>query len=318
MAEQDAKNALINSFMDQELRNAVSPMLVGLANKDSFDLEDVNVDSDTNIYVDDINQVKPIPINGISNGGIALLNIVNKGIEEDSTDSVQGGRSGSGATAREIVISNERAEELKGQVYIMLKALWLQKYRLRIPNLLMNLTRKKIRTYVGEGGAKVIEETYQTFRNKNAKLSDGSLGVKQIEVVDEFEPQSMLNRREEKLKKEGQKVEIVQVTSDYLDEWEYEIELTTQSFHQKSRSLDMAISDEKIGGVAKLFPDIFKANKDKFFEMWMEKYGDNPEEFLRAMNQAPTAMPMGIPGMEGQPAVPAQAGAPALPTLSGT
>ena len=39
------------------------------------------------------------------------------------------------------------------------------------------------------------------------------------------------------------------------------------------------MNQEKIQGAAQLFPEIFIANKNKFFKMYMETYGDNSDNF---------------------------------------
>lgn len=305
MAEQDVENALINSMVDKTFRSLVVPMLIGIGNKDAFDLEDEYVTGDTKIYVDNVEQVKPMPIAQVNQSEIAMLKIIKGGLQEDSTDSVQGGASGSGSTAREIVIANERAEELKGLFFTMLKDLWIQKYNLRTLTILMNYSQAEASQIIGEDDAQQFEEQYKTFHVPNAKLSDGSVGNMVVEVKKD---QSQLSRpweldtRETTMAMQGMKTEIVQITSDFLDDYEYVYQIESDSMYQKSKALQMAMLTEKIQGVAELFPEIFSANKEEFFRDYMEGHNDDPEKYLKNLQMQPQDM-MGMMGGQqpGQP-----------------
>ena len=307
MGEQDVENAFVNSMTDLVYRDVTTPLLVGMINKDNFDLEDEYVDNDTRIYVEDVSQVTPMPTKGISNGAIQMLQFVKAGMDDDSTDKVQGGASGSGSTAREIVIANERAEELKGLFFILMTDLWVQKYRLRIINTLMNYSTPKIEAVVGEDGVKETEEVFKVFRVSNVELSDGRQGNKQIEVVNDDAALTggyNLDVRETEAEIEGQQTEITQITRTYLDDYDYVVKVETEGLYQKSKALKMAMMNEKLQIYATLFPQIFMANQNEFFKMTAETYGDDPEKYLEGMQ---SQMPPGMPGQlppgqsQGQP-----------------
>ena len=304
MAEQDVQNALVCSLTDKTFRSMNPQLLIGLANRDAFDLEDEFTDSDTKIYVDDVSQVTQMPVPQVNQSELAMLNMVRAGLDRDSTDQVQGGTGGSGSTAREIVIANERAEELKGLFFTFLKDLWLQKTRLRVLNIQMNYNRAKVEAIVGEDGADTFEEMFKTFHVPRAKLSNGKIGNIMVEVVKDKSKLSRpgaLDVREEMARLEGRPVEIVQITSDYLDDHEYDCQIETDSLFQKARSLKMALIAEKIQGVATFFPDIFMASKDKFFRLYMEGFGDDPNKYLESMPQMGAEDPMMAAMMSGPP-----------------
>lgn len=308
MAEQDVENALINSFADKTYRSLNKPMLIGRVNRDNFDLEDEWVDSDTKIYVEDVSQVVPMPIEGVNNAEIAMLKIIQSGMINDSSDAAQSGQSGSGSTAREIVIANERAEELKGLFYTFMKDLWLQKYRLRALNLLSNYSKAKTIEVIGEDGEVVIEKYYKSFRTHNSEMSDGKKGTVRIDVIEDASKAKRpyeLDVEETQGELSGDPMEIKQIVAGFLDEYEYGIMILTNNLFQKSRSLKMAEGQEEINAVATLFPRIFAANEDKFFKKLMEMYDDNPEKYDTA---APPPMdPMAMMGgamPEGSPQAP--------------
>lgn len=281
MAEQDIENAFLNSMTDKTYRSLNRPMLVGRVNRDNFDLEDEWVDGDTRIYVDDVSQVTPMPVDGVNNAEIAMLKIIQAGLANDSTDTVQSGSAGSGSTAREIVIANERAEELKGLFFLFMKDLWLQKYRIRGINVLMNYGRAKTREIVGDDGA-VIEEYYKSFILPSAELSNGKPGTLEIQVVkgqEDLKRPYELDLEEEKARIQGSPKEVIQITSTFLDDYDYGVRMLTNSLYQKSKALKLAQAQEKIMGVAKLFPQIFMANSQRFFEAYMEAYDDNADKY---------------------------------------
>jgi hypothetical protein len=63
----------------------------------------------------------------------------------------------------------------------------------------------------------------------------------------------------------------------------------------------MAVTQEELNGVATLFPEIFMANKQEFFKLYMESYGDSPDKYLDNIQNMPQP---GVPGMPGEPVAP--------------
>ena len=321
MPHQDMENSLWNSMVDKTYRTLVPPMLIGLQNKDAFDLEDEFVNGDTKIYVDDVNNVKPMPIAAVNQSEFNMMKLVGEQGSLASVDILQQGFSGAGVTAREIVLANERANEIKGIFFLMLKDLWVQKVRLRILNILMNYSRPvRLEKIIGK---RKLQAVYQTFNVLKTQLSGNEVGTLQIRIIgsrEEIEaanrivgyklelngkirPFNQLEVEEEHLRMQGQSVEILLIPVDFLDDWEYEIEVETESVFQKGKALDMALATEKITTIAKLFPEIFMANKDKFFADLMRQFEDNPERYLEGMSASqpmPGLPQLGSGALEGQ------------------
>lgn len=338
MGEQDVENALVNSMNDKTYRSLTAPMVIGMVNKDNFDLEDEYVDNDTKIYVSNVDQVKPLPVSQVNSSEVQMLSIIRGNQDRASTDGTQSGTPNGDATARGIVIANERAEEIKGLFFTMMKDLWLQKYRLRTITIAMNYSRPKVDAMEGEEGADIFDGMVRRYIIPNSKLSDGKQGNLQIEVVKgrkNLQKSSELDVRETVKRLEGQPTEIVQITSNYLDDYEYIIAIQSENMYQKSKALKMALAQEKIKGAASLFPQIFQSAQDEFFKDFIEAYNDNPDRYLQASNtpQQSTPNPESAiqGGVGGQPPInglPAAGNAPApqggnplsqvLPALSGT
>ena len=220
-----------------------------------------------------------------------MLNKVVRGIESSSTDSVQQGTAGSGSTAREIVIANERADEIKGLFYTQMKDLWIQKYVLRTQSVLLNYSDlKKVTQIVGEKKMSIFKNQ---FNLDNAQLSDGSMGMMQINVFESREklpPQRENDIQEMNARMLGKNVEIINITSTFLDEWEYSMKIESESFKNKNKSLDVALMMEDLQMTAQLFPEIFQSNKDEFFRDYMNARNRDPEKYLVNVQKEQTEM----------------------------
>jgi hypothetical protein len=154
MGEQDVINSLYNMSLDKTYKSLVTNLLIGMVNKDGFDLEDDEVSLDTKIYVQDINQVKELANSGVTQSEIKMIDLVAKGLDLSSVDTAQQGVSLGGRTAREVVIANENARKLKGIFFMFITSLWFQKTKLRTLNILTYYTTKQVTDIIGESKEK--------------------------------------------------------------------------------------------------------------------------------------------------------------------
>lgn len=285
---QDVEDSATNSMLNKMYRGFEQPLLVGKENMQAFELADEWVTQDSKIYVDDVNKVKPAPVGNVTAGEMEMLKFVSQQLSMASVDAVQQGFGGSSSTAREIVIANEHAEEIKGIFFTMLKDLWLQKTRIRAINILMNYANPIV-----ENGKKV----YPSYVVPNAKLSTGGTGSMEIRIADKKELERLdktrgftedgkrfnqLDVEEEKATMTtGVKTEIVAIPPTYLDEFEFDIEIQTQSLARQGKALDMALSEEKMMKIANLFPEKFQDPKTReiLFEELLRNYNDDPNKY---------------------------------------
>jgi len=302
MGEQDVINSLYNMAVDKTYRSMVPPMLIGDANKDAFDLEDEEITMDTKIYVNDIQQVKPMEIQGISSADIRMIDIISRGLDLTSVDVNQQGFSGKGVTAREVVIANENAKKLKGILYMALSGLWIQKYRLRILNILTYYPLPMVEKVVGENGEETTIDKYRKFVVDGAELSNGQQGTLAIQVAgseEQLPSRQELDVQSEMYRSQGQNYESVAITSDYLDNWEYDVVVTSESLYKEEDSVSQALMNDKILLIAKMFPELFQANMKKLFTDTVKAYGDDVDEYETEVNPPPPQEPSagGTPGM---------------------
>ena len=249
----------------------VPPLLIGMINKDMMDLEDEVVAGDTKIYVDDINQVKQMEMRGITDSDVKMIDLISKGIDLTTLDPQQEGAAQKYVTARAAVAADERARQLKGIFFMFMESLWLQKVRLRLPNILMTYTMPKLVEVIGEDGATKLIEKARTFNVEQAELSDGARGTLGVQFMPR---EQMADRKAVKLDIEaeeernylaGNRYEKVVMTYDRLRKLAFDIEIVPESLWQGSQSTNMAKVSEKVQMINKIFPEYFAENKELLF-----------------------------------------------------
>lgn len=314
MGEQDVINVLYNMSLDKTYKSMAPALLIGNTNKDDFDLEDQNTTIDTKIYVQDINQVREMPIKGIDQADMKMIELVSRGLDLSSVDSNQQGVAGRGVTAREVVIANENAKKLKGIMYLFLTSLWLQKMKLRVMNILTFFTQPKVSGAIGD--EKAME--YQSFAVENAELSDGNKGTLAIKMVENQTnlptPSELDIEETTQQMRSGEPYEIIAITSDYLDDWNYDIKIVSDSVYQKESGLNQTKIEEKLRVLGTFFPQLLMMNQEKLARDTIIAYEDEPDDY-----EFGQPAPMGMPA-EGEPAGAEQAtaggqGLPPMPPL---
>lgn len=285
MGEGDVLNTLYNTSLDKQYRSMVPPLLIGMVNKDMLDLEDEVVAGDTKIYVDDISQVKQMELKGISDSDVKMIDLISSGLDLTTLDPQQQGVAQKYVTARAAVAADERARQLKGIFFMFMESLWLQKVRLRLPNILLTYTMPKLVEIIGEEGAKKLVEKYQVFNVGHAELSDGTKGTLGIE----FRPKDQMKDRsamrldveaeEERNSLAGRPYEKVVVPYGYLDKISFDIEIIPETLWQSSQSINMAMTIEKISLINKVFPEYFAQNKELLFRDLIKNYSDDPGRY---------------------------------------
>jgi hypothetical protein len=293
-AYQEHKNTVINTIIDKLYRSAKKPMLIGLQNRDLFDVQDQFVDEDNKYYVPDINNVKPFPYEGPNQGEFMMLNVLDKGLEMLSVDRAQQGQSAGGErTAREIMVADQRAQEIKGSLYLALENLWLQKTRLR--------TQVIISHYVNDKAASdTIKD--QIVSIGDYTFGDGVRGVLDIHIAKskgDLMSADDLEARAAAMEEQGIPYKIISIMKTYLDEWEYDFKIIPDSFHNKEKELEQAQFDAEVQWLAALSPEFLEANNEAYLKEKLEFRGKKLEDYqMPAPPQAPT-LPDGTPAPEG-------------------
>ncbi len=298
MGEGDVMNTLYNTALDKQYRSMVPPLLIGMVNKDMLDLEDEVVAGDTKIYVDDINQVKQLELQGINDSDVKMITLIAQGLDLTTLDPQQQGQAEKYVTARASLGADERARQLKGIFFMFMESLWLQKVRLRVPNILLSYTMPKLVEIIGKDGEKKLEEKFRLFNVGGATLSNGAKGTLGIEFRSRAEMADRMGLRldveaeEERNFLAGHPYEKVIMPYGYLDRISYDIEIIPETLWQSSQSINMAMTLEKVQLIQKLFPEYFANNQEILFTDLIKNYNDDP-------NRYDLKKPMNFPQQQG-------------------
>ena len=289
MDAQDVINSLYNLALDKTKRSLNPPMLVGNKNKDLIEVENEAIGMDTILYVDDVQQVIYQNIPGLNNSELAMIKWVTQGLDLGSVDPNQQGMASRGVTAREVVIANENALRLKGLFDLFLTDLWVQKTKLRIINILTNYPQSRYDEVVGK-------DVYRTFFIQNSNFPLGNKGTLRVKMVGKNEPmptaEELQNESKELSKKNGQTVESIAMPIEYLDNFDYDVEVIPDSLFKQNSSQALIYLEDKLNKMATYFPDKFLANKDVLFRDFIRAYGDSDEKY---QNQTPVPQTAGNP-----------------------
>lgn len=316
----DTHNTLMNTDIDKQYRSLVKPMIVGRVNQEALDLEDEYVTGSTKITVDDVNQIKQMEIEGISNGDVAMIKLIAQEIE-DAAPSIPGILSGKGkVTAREVVIAEEKLQEIKTMYHEMMVDLWLQKYGLRLANIQQNYPLPRKITETNAKGEIVEKEVFRTFIIENAILDKktnerGILAIqfRKVNPRSRKKVQNDVDVEEEMMAKMGINYKKMILPPDHLDNYSYPMNIISGSLSRESMAKMQAVTLEKFTYIQKFFPQMFVMNQEDYWRDFAKAYGDNPDLGLarmakfkadvEQMRQGQAGGPGGAPGApQGQPA----------------
>lgn len=331
----DSMNSTFNTMSDKQWRSMNPGTLVGRVNQDSLDFEEQIITGTTPIHVEDVNQVKPMPVEGINSADVLFLNII-KGFIEDAAPSLPGLMKDKEATAREIVLAEEKLREMKNIYAEFMTDLWRQKYKIRLANIQLNYPQP--RKIVVDGATKKIFKTY-IIPDAELDATTGERGILAIkfQAVNEknrAKLQEEIDVEEEVFSQKGIKYRKIVCNIDYLDNVRYQMEIIPGAVYRESLGRKQAEIAEKLETLAKFFPDILIVNKNEYFEQWSAAYEDSPGKYLAKVQEfeqakkdamaaqqgqvAPggaEAQPTGEVPAGGQAAAPAEAPMPALPAV---
>lgn len=283
---QDVLNVLTNMLLDQSFLTIFPPLLTN-----GFDsIEDDYLRPGRRTPID----TQGLPINqafmkldlGTPTGFHQyILEHMRKIAEESSLDQVSQGVAGGGdrTTAQEIRVAAEGVAAVLGlwgrQINYGIK----RKARLKISNELQFWTDPEspmIKKINGEDGTIEFNKAFNTFKIKNATLTNGKRGIRIIEMYkdtadlpkkSQVKARGMIATAES-----GRNVEIVAIPSPYIRDLDGDIILVPNSKSDATKDIEKAMQLEKVQYYLTFFPE--KVNKDELFAQTCEKLGDDPSK----------------------------------------
>jgi len=211
-----------------------------------------------------------------------MIKWVSQGLDMGTVDQNQQGIANRGVTAREVVIANENALKLKGLFDLFLTDLWVQKTKLRIINILTNYTEPRTDEITGK-------ESYQTFFVENGRFPLGDTGNLNIKIIGENEEMPLPTDLQEESKmiekKSGKKTQTVAMPVEYLDNFDYDVQVLPDSLFKKDTSEAMIFLEDKLAKMATYFPQEFMANRAILFKDFVRTYGDSEDKYKSTEEQ---------------------------------
>ncbi len=299
-AYQDGKNTVLNTLIDKLYRSMEPRRLVGIVNKDLYNVQSELQSHDNTVYVPDVSQVSTEKIDNVNQAELAMLQVLDRGIESVSISSAGQGVPKADVTATADKIAYQRSEEIRSNLYIMLEDLWLQKTRLRVNTILTHyLKDKAVRE---EKRDKIISVYDYTF-------GDGTRGILDIYVAknkgDRLTEQE-IQAREMQAKEQGLNYKLISVDQDYLDEHRYDFEVVSESLHGQDVQKENAELMDEVNFLLMVDPAFLAGNKEKYLSEKLSFRGKRLEDF----NPPVEPQPMGVqPAPQGTAPTPLQEGA---------
>jgi len=270
----DNKNMLLNSLVDKVARGLDPLKLVGLQNRDLLDTESSIHTQDSTIYVPDINAVKFMDHPQVNQGELMLMQMLDRGIEIVSIDRTQQGQSAGGRkTAREVVVANARAEELKGNLFLSLEDLWYQKTKLRVKIILSHYLKDK---------AAASDIKGQIISIKDYTFGDGSRGILDIHVAKtkgQLLDQKEIESREMAMQKQGENYKLISMLVSFMDDWEFDFKVIPESLKKIDKEAEKEEVLGEIQALTQLNPAFVAANTDKYTSEILELFGHHIDEY---------------------------------------
>jgi hypothetical protein len=118
-------------------------------------------------------------------------------------------------------------------------------------------------------------------------------------------------------KQSGNNYEIIAITNDYLDDWQFDIKIESESLYQKESGLTQTKLEEKLRMLGVYNPQAIMGNLEKVTRDILIAHEDDPDDWnTQPMPAQPQMGPDGEPLQQGQETATAgQAGLTPLPAI---
>jgi len=275
--DQDLYNAFKNMMLDRALLYIQRPMVGnGQSEVDDLVLRPHGIVN----YKGDL---KPLDLAPPTGNDIQILEYLRAAANRQTSDVQQSGSTGPGVTAREIVIADEAARKLAGVGRLFLEAGDLQATKLRIGNIFQfYFEPSRIEEIITDGKQKRLKTVYRSITLDQVPLTNKKQGTKVIDLVGsrgEVPDRREMDIQEMMAKQQGMEMEKLVINSEYIKKFEVDVTVIPESSFEQSRSLELAMQNEYMMLVAKLFPQQFQQFSQVFFRELNMIYDKDMSEF---------------------------------------
>src|SRR3990167_1046766 len=267
---QDSVNALLNMALDQSFVS-IHPLLV---TGDEDVLDDIDLTPNSINYVGaDVQNILEIKRSPPSPAHFNMLQFLHNSIEETSTDSTQSGQTGEAGTATEVRVAAQAAARSFALFLSYVEHGYKRKAQLRVKNILQFLTSPSvINKVLGPDGEEKFNEAFQEFMVSNVSLSNGKKGKRKIKMVADTDSllKAVEDSKYEKEKLESDNIETLYITSDYLRDIDWDVEVIKGSSVNESDEVRQALEMQFAQQALTIFPDL--VNREFLFDDFLEVF----------------------------------------------
>lgn len=287
--DQDLYNAFKNMMLDRAILYIQRPMV----GNGATEVEDLVLRPHGIInYKGDLNPLDIAPPTG---NDIQILEYLRGAANRQTSDSQQSGQTGKGVTAREIVIADENARKLAGVFRLFLEAGDLEATKLRVGNIFQFYFEPvRVDEVLTKDKQKKLKTIYRSVSLDNVPLPKKRTGTQVIGLVgtrEELPSRRELDVQQEMAKQRGMQMDKLVLNAAYLKRFHADVMVIPESSYQQSRSLELAMHNEYMMLIAKLFPQKFQQFSESFFRQINEIYDKDTSEFENATQPPPQMMP---------------------------
>ncbi len=285
---QDVLNVLTNMLMDQSFLSIFAPILTNGADsiEDDYLVPGRRSPIETNGLP--INQaVMKLDMGTPSGWHQYILEHTRKVMEEASMDRVSQGIAGQGdrTTAQEVRVAAEGVAAMLGLFGRFVKTCIKRKAKLKVQNIMQFWTDPRypvVEQVLGVGGMADAKKIFNTFKIKNAVLTNGKRGMRVIDMYmnpsdrptkKELEAKAMISKAVN-----NREVEYVALDPSYIRNVDIDIKLVPNSKSESIKDLEKALHLEKVRMYKEMFPGM--TDDMELFAQTAEKFGDDPAKII--------------------------------------
>jgi hypothetical protein len=296
--DQDLLNTLWNMMVD---KNNASLLPFGLSSDTDDFIEDETLELNKIRKVGDVNAWKFVEMPGINSGETQMLQMAKEFATENS-GSVQGAGNmmsakGGRLPVWQIMLQQQEVMSKLGFSTAFIENFERDRTELRISHILQFYSIPKIEKITGKNGKEMEKLVYRDIKLSNYQLSDGKKGTKLIKIVENPNDEERANLANDLSVTEtqgeilGTPTEALALVVDTFTDYNFEVQIITNSSYQKSSVLDQKARQEFAAwriALLQIAPcDVAKLLK------WVEEPLDIPVEEFEL--EAPQGQ--GMPGM---------------------
>jgi len=276
--DQDIYNALKNMTVDRAILHIQRPMITDSVNE----IEDDILAPNKILHV--AGQVQTLNFEPPTRDDMSVLEYVRNAADRQTSDAQQSGQSGSGVTAREIVVSDENARKIAGVPRMFLEDFDLQGAKLRVGSIMQFFFEPvKLSEIIKDGKREKLTAQFKRITRDKQRLQSGAVGTKIIQVVGSKEDvvRQRIKDSADVLMAMQDNIELdkIVVNSQYIRNFHIDLTIIPNSSFEQSKSLEKALELEYLQSLRSLFPEYFMQNQAALVKGLNEVFDRDAGEF---------------------------------------